>query len=183
MTGRENKYVAFEELFTLRFHQLYVHALSYVEDEECAKDIVHDVFTYLWEHFDDTDHTHLLALLYRLVHNRCIDQLRHHQATRHYIEEVYNTAEGEACIEINYKEYDPRLVRIRKGIEELPPQTRRVFIECVLHKKSYKETAELFGISPLTVKTLVARALKTLRKQTEFFSPFLVLLFSTLYAI
>ena len=56
----KGKYDVFGELFTQRFHQLYVHAFGYVENEECAKDIVHDAFAYLWEHFDQLEQNNLL---------------------------------------------------------------------------------------------------------------------------
>lgn len=181
MSDKE-KYAAFEELFVRWFQRLYVHAYGFVEDEECAKDIVHDAYAYLWENFDRFETDHLPALLYKLTHHYCIDYLRHEKAALHYVEEQSALPETDMYEYIDYKEYDSRIVRIKKAIQELPPQTRRVFIACVLHKNSYKEAAERFGISPLTVKTLVTRALKSLRKQSEFFSPIVVLLLSSFYA-
>ena len=179
----KGKYDVFGELFTQRFHQLYVHAFGYVENEECAKDIVHDAIAYLWEHFDQLEQNNLLSLLYRLVRNQSIDYLRHNQASRNYLEQLSETSSDENEDEsIDYERYEALMSRMRKGIEKLPPKTQRVFIECVLHKKSYKEVAEQYSISPLTVKTLVARALKIIRNQPEIFSPILVLLFSTFYA-
>ena len=78
--------------------------------------------------------------------------------------------------EDDYEDYEQVLERVMAAIRRFPPQTRRVFTDCVFRHLSYKETAEHLGISPLTVKTLMARALKQLRQQKEFFSPVVVLL-------
>lgn len=80
--------IIFEDLFKSHFHQLYVHAYRWVNDEECAKDIVHDSFCYLWEHFEHyTDHSRLLPLLYTFVKSRSIDYLRQSLAKEHYLQE------------------------------------------------------------------------------------------------
>lgn len=170
----------FETLFTQKYHQLYVHAFGYVEDDECAKDIVQDAFVYLWEHLDQYEADAFLPLLYRLVRNLSIDNLRHLQAAEHYVRYIMDTPVPEG---LDYEDYDKKLAAIKRSIDSLPPQTRRIFVECVFHKRSYKDAAQLFGISPLTVKTFMARAFKMIRKQNEIFIPFFVLLIPTLYAL
>lgn len=170
------KNIFFEDLFKSSFHQLYVHAYSWVNDEECAKDIVHDSFCYLWEHIEHyTDHSNLLPLLYTIVKSRSIDYIRQFQAKERYIREQW---QEETIITDDYENYDERVSKAMQAIKRLPSQTRRVFIECVLHHKTYKETGELLNISPLTVKTMMSRALKYLREQskTEFFSPIIIFL-------
>lgn len=173
MMQDSDRQTVFEDLFKQHYHQLYIHALGWVREEECAKDIVHDSFCYLWEHFDryaDTDN--LLALLYSMVRSRSIDSLRHEQIVENYAQEYIPEETDE------YSDYDERLRRVMAAIRRFSPQMRRIFTECVLHHKTYKETAAQFGISPLTVKTVMARAFKSLREQKEFFSPVAVLLIS-----
>jgi len=58
-------------------------------------------------------------------------------------------------------------------IKKLPTQTKRAFVEAVIHKKSYAEVAELLHIQPSTVKTLVSRAYKILRSNIQFLILFL----------
>lgn len=50
------------------------------------------------------------------------------------------------------------------AIEELSPQTRRVFEACFLENKSYKEVAAAMGISPNTVRNHIVSALKQIRR-------------------
>lgn len=166
--------ILFEDLFKSHFHQLYVHACGYVQDEECAKDIVHDSYCYLWEHFDRyADNSSFLTLLYTFVRSRCIDHLRQNRVQENYL---LQRPEDDVREENDYEDYEQVLERVMAAIRRFPPQTRRVFTDCVFRHLSYKETAEHLGISPLTVKTLMARALKQLRQQKEFFSPVVVLL-------
>lgn len=169
------KNIRVEDLFKLHFHQLYVHAYGWVRDEENAKDIVHDSFCYLWENFEryETEDNNLLALLYSFVRSRSIDYLRRNQSRENYIQEQ---AEFDESSREDYDDYDDMLTRIMSAIRRFPPQTRRIFTECVLHHKTYKEVGELLDISPLTVKTVMSRAFKALRKQREFFIPAILLL-------
>lgn len=170
------KCILFEDIFKLYFHQLYVHALGWVHDEENAKDVVHDAYCYLWEHFDGySSATNFLALLYTFVRSRSADLLRHQQVVVNYVYQQQNEALEEASSD--YEDYDERIEYMMKAIRKFSPQMRRVFVECVFHHRKYKEVGERLGISPLTVKTLMARAFKILRSQKEFFSPILVLLF------
>lgn len=162
----------FEHLFKDHFHQLYVHAYGWVYDEECAKDIVHDSYCYLWEHFDRyEDHNNLRALLYTFIRSRCSDYLRHLQAVKNYTD-YQQIWEEDIAIE-DYTDYQERLEKVRKTIDQFPLQMRSVFTECVLNSRSYKEVAEQLQISPLTVKTLVSRAYKKLRDKMTFLTFFL----------
>jgi RNA polymerase sigma-70 factor (ECF subfamily) len=161
----EERIELFEKLFKSHFHQLYVHAYGWVYDRECAKDIVHDSFCYLWEHFEQYENKNLLSLLYTFVRSRCCDYLRRQRAEENYVEYQLTFSDIETD---DYEDYQERLLKVKKLIERLPPQTYRVFIECVLNRKSYKEVAELLQISPLTVKTMVSRAYKKLRENLIF---------------
>ena len=119
----------------------------------------------------------LLALLYTLVRSRSIDYLRHSQSRENYIQEQIEFDDSNRS---DYDDYDDILARIMGAIRRFPPQTRRIFTECILHHKSYKEVGELLNISPLTVKTVMARAFKALREQREFFIPAILLLLAGL---
>ena len=170
------KTLVFEDLFKQHFRQLYVHAYGWVHDEEWAKDIVHDAFCRLWEDFDRyADQPRLLPLLYTFVRSLSIDHLRHDQARENYLRAQTETDEDQRE---DYTGYEELMARVMTAVRHLPPQTRRIFVGCVLRHKTYKQVAKEIGISPLTVKTLMARALKELRNKREIFLPWVVLLFA-----
>ena len=67
----------FEFLYKTHYKELYVHALSFVRDEEEAKDIVTDVYEYVWKNFEKLDSSvSLRPFLYSLVRSRSLDFLR-----------------------------------------------------------------------------------------------------------
>lgn len=170
----DNSNILFEELFNEHYSQLYIHALGWIDNEESAKDIVNDVFCYLWEHLPNYDLSdNILPLLYRLIRNRSIDYIRHKNAQDNYISYCLSDNEKFDNDPYDYEDYESRINRVMDEINKLPAQTRKVFVETVLHHKSYKEVADLLGIQPMTVKTLVSRAYKILRKNTHFLLLFL----------
>jgi len=58
----------FELLYKTHYKELYIHALSFVRDEEEAKDIVTDVYEYVWKNFEKLDSSvSLRPFLYSLV--------------------------------------------------------------------------------------------------------------------
>ena len=67
----------FELLYKTHYKELYIHALSFVRDDEEAKDIVTDVYEYVWKNFDKLDSSvSLRPFLYTLVRSRSLDFLR-----------------------------------------------------------------------------------------------------------
>ncbi|GAA6371120.1 RNA polymerase sigma factor [Odoribacter splanchnicus] len=63
-------------------------------------------------------------------------------------------------------EYDERLIdKVWRVVNELPEQTRLIFIACVVEGKKYREVADECGISVNTVNTYVKRAYKYLRRR------------------
>lgn len=171
----ENK-VVFEGLFNNYYDRLYIHALGIVKEKEDAQDIIQDVFCSFWENIGKYDLSiNILPLLYKIVHTRCIDFIRHLNAEQNYISShlVTSDTESNEDVEYDFADYQDRMNRVNNEIKKLPPQTRRAFVEAVLHEKSYQEVAELLHIQPSTVKTHVSRAYKALRKNIQFFLLFL----------
>jgi RNA polymerase sigma-70 factor (family 1) len=156
----------FEELFKNNYTKLYYYALNIIHDSEEVKDIVSDVFKYLWEHFEEMDESSsVTALLYTLVKNSCIDRLRHQDVSQKYEKVVME--ETFSWVEYEYNERDERLDQVMKSIETLPTQTKAVFKKCFISGKKYKDVAEEMGISINTVKTHMTKALKIVRENNR----------------
>ena len=106
-----------------------------------------------------------LPLLYSLVRNSCIDYLRHCDVKSRYASNISQTAEN--WEESNDDEdHQERISKVMSAINQLPPQTRKVFEACFLHGKKYKEVAEEMDITINTVKTHISRALAFIRSKT-----------------
>ncbi len=152
----------FELLFKENYNKLYYYALNMIHNSENSRDIVSDAFRYLWEHYEDVnDSLSVVALLYTLVRNSCIDQIRHQDVQERYEQYVQN--ESIPWTEHEYQERDERLTQVINSIDKLPLQTKIVFKKCFLEGKKYKEVSEEMNISTNTVKTHIMKALRLLR--------------------
>lgn len=152
----------FEWLFRENYTRLYYHALNFLNDSEAAKDVVNDVFEYVWKHFDQYDFAvSVTPFLYTLVRNQAVNIIR-----RRKVEEKYQQKSmlQEVTYEHEYAEHDELIQCLRKAISELPPQTQNVFRACFLEDKKYVEVACELNISVNTVKTHVKKALHILRE-------------------
>lgn len=159
----EQREDTFETTFLTHYKELYLHALSFVRNEEDARDIVNDVFEYVWNNLKCIDLSiSLRPFLYRLTRTRCLDYLRH-EKTKERFRLYYDSLPRE--MEVDYQEYEKLIQKIMGLIEELPLQTRNVFQKCFIEKKKYKEVGEELNISVNTIKTHIAKALRILRDE------------------
>ena len=61
-------------------------------------------------------------------------------------------------------------------LQELSPQTRRIFELSRYENKSVKEIAEITGLTPKAVEYHITKSLKALRVSLKDYLPFLILL-------
>mgnify|MGYP001139308240 CR=1 FL=1 len=160
MTEKEKE---FEHLFREHYTRLYYYALTFIDEGETCKDIVSDVFGTLWQEYDTIKRDTLTAYLYACVKNRCIDHLRHRMAKQRYAA-FYSFDMKEGLFAPDMEEQE-RIARIEKAIERMPAQRRFVLKECFYHKKTYKEVAEILGITTEGIKKHIKTALRNLRDE------------------
>ena len=120
----------FELLYKTHYKELYIHALSFVRDDEEAKDIVTDVYEYVWKNFDKLDSSvSLRPFLYTLVRSRSLDFLRKEKTKEKFLaykktfpEEEEEYVEYDSLSGINYNLAEGGVVRyhtlrVPKGAE------------------------------------------------------------------
>lgn len=164
---KEKRYECFEKLFRDNYTRLYFYTLNFINDQACAEDIVEDTFSYLWENYEDiVNDNSPVPLLYSLIHNRCIDHLRHLEVRNKYETTLLQSPESWEEEDDGNTMHQERVDKIMMAVEELPPQTRKVFESCFLQGKKYKEVGEELNISINTVKTHISRALAYIRGKT-----------------
>ena len=82
--NKRNKYV-FKKLFNKHYKGLVIYANGYLFDMDSSKDIVQDVFIYIWEHSGKLNiKTSLKAYLYSMVRNRCLNYLKSIKVTDNF---------------------------------------------------------------------------------------------------
>lgn len=161
----------FEELFKQHFKSLCFHVMSFVNDKDAAKDIVHDVFLSVWKHRSEIDFSQpMIPYLFSLARNCSFNYLDHLKVKDHHIKQqltfatVYPEPESTGEEEL--------IAEIVARIGQLPERCAQVMRLCFIENKKYKEIAEELNISVNTVKTHITTGLKILRD--EFSEPLIL---------
>ena len=139
------------------------YALTFIDDTETCRDIVSDVFETLWQEYDTIRRDTLTAYLYACVKNRCIDLLRRRSVKERYV--TFYSLDLKGGLLNTDAEEQERIARIEKVIEHMPAQRQFVLKECFYHKKTYKEVADILGITTEGIKKHIKTALKNLRDE------------------
>ena len=119
---------AFAEIYERYFGVLYLHAYRQLRDKDEAKDLLQELFSYLWSHRENlTPAANFSAYLYASVRNRVLNILAHK-----YVEDKFLLSLGhagskmEAVTDHLARERQLAMI-IEKEIQLLPPKMRQVF--------------------------------------------------------
>ena len=159
MIGNDLNSDSFECLFKSHFEDLVGFVCSYVNDEEVAKDIVHDVFLVVLKNQKKLDTSYSLkSYLFTLSKNYALNYLKHLRVVamneREVVEALQNADE-------ELDDYEQR------KLDELPEKQREVLMKCFVEGQTYKDVADVMGISVNSVKTHISRGLKFLRNELK----------------
>ncbi|MDR0573149.1 MAG: RNA polymerase sigma-70 factor [Tannerella sp.] len=165
----------FEKIYAEYYNRMFLFAKEYVISEEDAKNIVQDVFLFIWEKKDILEiKVSLSAYLFTLIKNKCIDHLRHLNIADQFRKEYKAKLSAlELLNEMTSSEEDLEKI-IHDAIDRLPERCRIIFIKSRFERKKYHEIASELNLSPNTVENQIAVALKKLRKELKDYLPALL---------
>jgi RNA polymerase sigma-70 factor, ECF subfamily len=177
---------AFNLLYRTYYKRLYNFACSYLKDDFVAGNIVQDTFLSLWENREKIEpETNLPAYLLTIVRNKALNHLHRLTIKTKVEENVKNQALRElelrcatleACNPEQMFHADVEDI-IRKTLESLPDQCRKVITLSRFEGLTNKEIAAKLAISAKTVEFHITRALKPLRENLKDYLIFLLLIF------
>lgn len=141
---------------------VYSVALRVLGDTSQAEDVLQEIFLQLWRNPQtfDSSRGSLAAWLAVIARHRAIDQLRRRRPESD-IDEIVVSVDSklEQTAELNQA-----VARIRRAVEQLPPEQRKplelAFFQGLTHTEIAAKTGEPLG----TIKTRIRAALLTLRK-------------------
>lgn len=153
---------AFKKIFDTYYNELFLLSLKYLHSKNVAEDIVQEVFLKLWDKRKTITITNSLAsYLKKATINQSINNLRSSYARSiefpENLPQVENDQKG-INVQIKLKS------EIRKAVYGLPERCKIIFILSKNFNYSYKEIAELLGISTNTVENQMVTAFKKIRK-------------------
>ncbi|MDY0907673.1 RNA polymerase sigma factor [Pedobacter sp. CFBP9032] len=155
---------AFGILFNFYRNKVYGYALSILQEDTAAEEIVQDVFIKLWikrktlltiENFGGflrtTTRNETLNALKKIA-----SEQKNYQIANQNNSDIDSGTENE----IQFRETKKLL---DSAIEKLPPQQKLVYNLCHIEGLKQKDVAEKLNLSPLTVKTHLRDAVKSIK--------------------
>ena len=144
---------------------------NFLRDESAAQDIVQETFLRVAKKPSkllDVNSCHNWLL--RIARNLSIDHLRRLARIRKHSRALeYETARSAAgAVPASDKlEKSERITRVRGEIDQLRPRLRMVMLLKVQEGKSYREIAEITGLTVTNVGYLIHQAMKTLKVRLQ----------------
>lgn len=166
---------AFEKIFRSYYERLCNYAYGFLDSSQRSEDVVQAVFLKIWDQREDWDpKTTVSQYLFTAVRNRALNVLRHERIKEDSEEEVsrifQELKEPSSTDDQNTEELQKA---IQNAIDDLPPRRREIFLLSRRSGLTYREIANVLGISVNTVSTQMGRALESLRNHLEDWIPFL----------
>ena len=157
-----------EEAFTALYRhyspRIYLNILGMIHDPLAAEEIVQELFTKIWQkRMQNGLQDNFAGYVYRAGQHLVHDFFRRLKRDKVLLERFRSIAEE------NYEHVEEALVSqqssviLKKAIEQLTPQQRKVYELVKLEGCTYKKASELLHISPFTVKEYLVASNKTIR--------------------
>lgn len=156
---------AFREIYDHYFCRLLAHARRILKDDEEARDAVHDVFSALWTRRVQLEEDMMLSgFLYRSVRNQVLNVIRKKKNRGIYLQSLiaFNCSADQSTSEQIAMHDLQRLIDAE--VARLPERMRLIFRLSRNNYLRHDEIAGALGISPLTVKKQISRAIHILRR-------------------
>ncbi len=158
----------YKNLFNEFYEPLCQYAMIYLNSQDIAEEIVHELFIWLWEKRSNLNiHTSLKSYLFSSVRNRCFNYKRDNKSQTS-LDDVFSELEGEVLQEIcDYEQLDfeQLQVLVKSAIEELPTKCREIFLLSRESELTYAQIAEELSVSKKTVENQIGIALKRLKER------------------
>lgn len=157
---------AFNELYNRYVNELLVFIDSKVQDLEESKDIIQEIFVYIWDDRQNIVEINSISnYLYRIAVNKSLNLFRRQKISQNYIDSLayflkYNTSTQE---QDNFE--FQREQELLHAVSTLPAGMRTIFELRYYEGLSNEDVAKRLSLSTHTVATQMKRALKSIRSQ------------------
>ena len=164
---------AFDALLRRYYPALCAYGHRFVDLED-AEEIVQDSLLWIWENRENLIiETSLSSYLFKMIYRKALNKLAHIDATQRADTRFYEEMQ-EMLQDTDLYQVEELTQRIKDAIATLPESYREAFVMHRFRDMSYKEIAEILGISPKTVDYRIQQALKQLRVDLKDYLPLLL---------
>ncbi len=155
----------------------------FLKDLDAAEEIVQDLFVKFWENRATIKiSSSVRSYLFTSVRNSCLNFIKHLKIEESY--KQYNEIERESGSITVDEEFEGSELekQIRKAIDQLPPERKKVFIMSRFEGLKYREIAEKSGISIKTVENQMGKAIKFLRQELVEYTTIIAIVFANFFS-
>lgn len=162
LKGGDHK--AYAQIYDRYKFILHAHAINKLRDREEARDIIQEVFTYLWAKREQIEFTGSLSgYLYGAVRNAILNKMSRNRVHEKYHDAMKAFALQEQVVTDHRVREKLLQESIEREIAMLPPKMKAIFIMSRKEYLSHREIAWKLEISEQTVSKQITNALKILK--------------------
>lgn len=166
---RDGDRQAFRAFFDRYHGLLYGYLRRRGTDPATCEDLVQQAFVVIWERRGKIDQDRSLrAFLFKIAYNRALNHFRDH--ARFVGDDGLSARAASRGNPEAGAEFALMQDTLRDVVAGLPERRRAVFELCFLEELTYREAADVLGISIKTVENQMGAALKDLRAAFEPFA-------------
>lgn len=151
------------ELFELFYEPVYRYVRSLIGSEAEAEDLAQEAFLRLYTSLQKAQVVgNVRSWIFRVAHNLAIDHLRKTSHLEQVVPEVWQVSEERPDLAPNAEQRlleQEQQQRLRRAMMRLSPQ-ERYCLDLRAEGLSYREIAEVLGISISSVNTFLSRGVK-----------------------
>jgi RNA polymerase sigma-70 factor, ECF subfamily len=153
-------------IYKLYMTDIYRYLLYLCKDKYLAEDLLQDTFFRAYLYLEDCPPDNVKPWLFRVAHNSFIDSQRKNKRSSPSDNELLNNIidPKDTEKELLIKE---QLDLVQSVMKNMPEKQRESLKLCVFKGLSYKEAAEIMGVSLSHIKILIFRARQTLKENIE----------------
>ncbi|MDX9883288.1 MAG: RNA polymerase sigma-70 factor [Prolixibacteraceae bacterium] len=174
---------AFEFLYDAYQLRLYHFALHYLNDEEVSRDIVQDVFSFVWADRKKIETvSNLSSWLFTLTKNQCLKKIDHLKVKQKHADilkyrQLNIVQSALAELDTSPVIFDEINAIVNQILSDLSPQSRQIFEMSRFDNLKNREIAEKLDISQKSVEAHITKALRNFREALKNYLPLVAFLF------
>jgi RNA polymerase sigma-70 factor (ECF subfamily) len=155
---------AFTQLYKRHSERVFYNLLRLVKSREMALEILQDIFVKIWDRREKMDiQQNFGSYISRIGENLVIDFYRKAAREKKLFQQLKAVATEEFTETEELTTDAKNVLLLKKAIEHLPPQRKKVFELCKIEGKSYSEISHELGISTSTINDHVVKATRRIR--------------------